>query len=73
MDQHTGGKWLIHGTKRRKDNQLQSLELIKESKRNMFNAIFKENVQGQKHPGRRHLQNQNNLCKGSLKYRSYGN
>ena len=24
--QHTGGKWLIHGTKRRKDNQLQSLE-----------------------------------------------
>ena len=27
MDQHTGGKWLIHGTKHRKDNQLQSLEL----------------------------------------------
>ena len=25
--QHTGGRWLIHGTKRRKDNQLQSLEL----------------------------------------------
>ena len=25
--QHTGGKCLIHGTKRRKDNQLQSLEL----------------------------------------------
>ena len=25
--QHTGGKWLIYGTKRRKDNQLQSLEL----------------------------------------------
>ena len=21
VDQHTGGKWLIHGTKRRKDNQ----------------------------------------------------
>ena len=20
LDQHTGGKWLIHGTKRRKDN-----------------------------------------------------
>ena len=20
VDQHTGGKWLIHGTKRRKDN-----------------------------------------------------
>ena len=27
VDQHTGGKWLIHGTKRRKDNQLQRLEL----------------------------------------------
>ena len=26
-DQHTGGKWLIHDTKRRKDNQLQSLEI----------------------------------------------
>ena len=24
VDQHTGGKWFIHGTKRRKDNQLQS-------------------------------------------------
>ena len=27
VDQHTGGKWLIHGNKRHKDNQLQSLEL----------------------------------------------
>ena len=27
VDQHTGDKWFIHGTKRRKDNQLQSLEL----------------------------------------------
>ena len=27
VDQHTGGKWLIHGTKRYKDDQLQSLEL----------------------------------------------
>ena len=26
MDQHTRGQWLIHGTKRRKDNQLQSLD-----------------------------------------------
>ena len=25
--QHAGGKWLIHGTKRHKDNQLQSLGL----------------------------------------------
>ena len=27
VDQHTGGQWLAHGTKRRKDNQMQSLEL----------------------------------------------
>ena len=27
VDQHTVGKWLISGTKRHKDNQLQSLEL----------------------------------------------
>ena len=27
VDEHTGGKWLIHDTKRRKDNQLQSLKL----------------------------------------------
>ena len=51
-DQHTGDKWLINGTKRRKENQLQSLELlveypsreckhdVKESEGNMFNPIF---------------------------------
>ena len=27
VDPHAGGKWLIHDTKRRKDNQLQSLKL----------------------------------------------
>ena len=27
VDQHAGGKWFIHDTKRRKDNQLQSLKL----------------------------------------------
>ena len=27
VDQHTGGKWLIHNTKHHKDNQLQNLEL----------------------------------------------
>ena len=27
VDQHAGGKWLIHYTKRRNDNQLQSLKL----------------------------------------------
>ena len=26
VDQHTGGKWLINRTQRRKDNKLQSLE-----------------------------------------------
>ena len=25
VDEHTGGKWSIHGTKQRKDSQLQSL------------------------------------------------
>ena len=28
VDQHTWSKWLIHGTKRHKDNQLQSMELL---------------------------------------------
>ena len=27
VDQHTRAKWLIHGTKNHKDNQLQSLEI----------------------------------------------
>ena len=27
VDQHIGGKWLIHGTTHSKENQLQSLEL----------------------------------------------
>ena len=26
VDQHAGGEWLMHDTKRRKDNQLQSLK-----------------------------------------------
>ena len=64
VDQHTGRKWLIHDTKHRKDNQLQSMEHpveyssreskheVKESERNIFNPVFKRNVQGRKHPGR---------------------
>ena len=28
VDRYTRGKWLIHSTKGRKDNQLQSLELL---------------------------------------------
>ena len=27
VDQHAGGKWLVHDTKRHKDNQSQSLKL----------------------------------------------
>ena len=27
VDEHTGDKWLIHGTKHRKDNQSQNLAL----------------------------------------------
>ena len=57
VDQNTGG------TKRRKENQLQSLELpcrissrgckhdIKETEGDMFNPIFKDSVQARKHPG----------------------
>ena len=61
VDQHAGGKWLIHDTKRRKDNQLQSLELpcswvvrcdIKGSVGTVLNPIFSKKFQGQKHPGR---------------------
>ena len=65
VEQHAGGKWLIHDTKRRKDNQLQSLKLpcrisklsiarcdIKGSDGTMLNPIFWKKVQEQKHPGR---------------------
>ena len=27
VDQHAGGKWLIHDTKRRKGNQLQNIQI----------------------------------------------
>ena len=56
VDQHAGGKWLIHDTKRRKDNQLQSLKLpcswvarcdIKGSVGTVLNPIFSKKVQGQ--------------------------
>ena len=36
VDQHTGGKWLNHGTKHRKDNLLQSMELPL----NQYDIIF---------------------------------
>ena len=58
VDQHTGDKWLIHGTKRHKDNQLQHSRRMSRGR----------NIQGVVH-----LQNQNYLCKGSLKCRSKGN
>ena len=53
MDQHKGGKWLIHGTKHSKDKQsgtplynilVESKHDIKESQGNMFNTIFQEKV-----------------------------
>ena len=28
VDEHTGDKWLIHGTNHGKNNQLQSLEIL---------------------------------------------
>ena len=63
MDQHTGGKWLIHGRNAARTISCNAwyspVEYpsgdckhgIKESKGNMFNPIFKENVLGHKHPG----------------------
>ena len=60
VDTHTGGKWLIHHTKRRKDNQLQSLKLpcrisswvarfdIKGSDGAMLNPILWKKVPGAK-------------------------
>ena len=73
LDQHTGDKWLIRGTKHRKENQLQNLEPpveypskeskhdIKESKGNMFNPTFKENVRDRNIQDGAYLQNHNNL------------
>ena len=39
VDQHIGGKWLNHGIKHHKDNQLQSLELPCNIFLNPFPAI----------------------------------
>ena len=50
VDQHTGGKWLIQGTKRDKDYQLQ-----------MFKPIIKGMLRGGNIQGVEHLQNQNYL------------
>ena len=62
VGQHAGGKWLIHDTKRRKDNQLQSLKLPcrisklsskmwhKVVRSTVLNPIFSKKVQEQKHP-----------------------
>ena len=63
VDHHTGDKWLIHGTIRRRAISCKTWNSpveypsreckygTKESKGNMFNPTFKENVQGLKHPG----------------------
>ena len=67
VDQHTEGKWLIHGTKRRKDNQMKSLEPpleypsreckheIKDSEVYIFYPMFKKNVQGGNIQGVAHI------------------
>ena len=51
VDQHTGGKWLLHGTKHWKAwnppaeyPSRESKHYIKESEANMFNSIFKRIV-----------------------------
>ena len=63
MDQHAGGKWLIHDTKRSKDNQLQSLKLpcrISKLSSYLWHKVVRwhhlesdilKKSQGQKHPG----------------------
>ena len=62
-DQHTGGKWLTTAPNAAKTISCKAWNSpvecpsrecehdIKESKGNMFNLIFMENVQEQKHPG----------------------
>ena len=60
VDYHAGGKWFIHGPKRRKENQLLSLKhpcwlsLVKhENMRSMAACSVhysKSKVRGQKHP-----------------------
>ena len=58
VDQHAAGKWLIHDTKRRKDNHSAEYPSwvarcdIKGSVSTVLNPIFSKKVQGQKHPGR---------------------
>ena len=61
VDQHAGGKWLIHDTKRRKDKSWNSPAEypswvarcdIKGSVSTVLNPIISKKVQGQKHPGR---------------------
>ena len=63
VDQHTGDKWLIHSTNAARTISCKAWNSpveypsreckydIRDSKGNMFNPIFKENVQGWKHPG----------------------
>ena len=53
MDYHAGGKWFIHGPKRRKENQLLSLKHpcwlsliyhVNEAHGNMFSPLFENMV-----------------------------
>ena len=69
VDQHTGGKWLIHGPNaarkisckaRNSHVEYPSRECkrdTKQSEGNTFNPMFKENAQGGNIQGVAHLQN----------------
>ena len=57
VDQHAGGKWLIHDTKRAWNSPAEYPSWvarcdIQGSDGTMLNSIFWKKIQGQKHPGR---------------------
>ena len=74
----TAGKWLIHGTKHHKNNQLQSLEppveysswenqfYINDSVGNTLNTIFHKNARGTNILGVEQLQYQNYIFTESI-------
>ena len=79
VGQHTGDKWLIHGTNDHKDNQVQSLELscrisrpreykhdIKESKVTCSIQYSKSMHRDRNTKGGAYLQNQNYIITESL-------
>ena len=68
VDQHTGGKWLIHDTKTQEYPSRGSKHDTKESECNMFNPIYSRIISVVKNIQEVvHLQNQNFLVTKSLK------